>query len=253
MTSPPLADLSRLHVLVPVRGLDDGKARLGQALDAEERETLILGLLVQTLKVLREWPSCEQVHLISGDSQLLETALAGGANFIHQPDTADAGGDLNGALLLGRNAALVEDATAVLCLPADLPLLSTDALDLLLDAADAALAAGNGRPLVVAAPADARDGTNALLLSPIDVIDPAFGEMSLAAHVRAAARADATLQLVVDPRLGFDLDTTDDIERLEPSRLLELLALGAAALPAESVLSSERPAAPDPVAAREPR
>ena len=106
-------------------------------------------------------------------------------------------------------------ATAVLYLPADLPQVTTEALDGLLDAADAALAAGSGRPIVVVAPADARVGTNALLVAPVDTIDPLFGEASLEAHVRAAALADASVQLVHDPALGFDLDTPDDLERLE--------------------------------------
>lgn len=243
MASPQLADLSRLHVLVPVRSLGDGKARLGQALDAEERETLILGLLGHTLRVLAGWPAGQRTHLISRDPQLLKLARSAGADPVHQPD----GGDLNDALRLGREAARATGAGAVLCLPADLPLLSTDALDRLLDAADAALAAGSGRPLVVCAPADARDGTNALLLSPLDVIEPAFGEASLEAHVRAAARAEATLQLVIDPQLGFDLDTPEDLERVDAERLLELLELGNSML-----LTSEPPPAGEPLPNTEP-
>ena len=62
------------------------------------------------------------------------------------------------------------------------------------------MAAGTGAPLVVIAAADARDGTNALLLSPPDIIEPHFGPGSLEAHLRAARDAGATVQLVVDPR-----------------------------------------------------
>ena len=102
----------------------------------------------------------------------------------------------------------------MLILPADLPLLERASLDRLLDAADAALAAGSGRPLVAIAPSDARDGTNGLLLFPTDVIEPAFGAGSFEAHVRAAAAADATLQVVTDAGLGFDLDTPEDLEML---------------------------------------
>ena len=70
-------------------------------------------------------------------------------------------------------------------------------------------------PLVVVAPSDARGGTNALLISPPSLIEPSFGESSLAAHLLAASGADATVQLVIDPALGFDLDTPDDLERLD--------------------------------------
>jgi 2-phospho-L-lactate guanylyltransferase (CobY/MobA/RfbA family) len=86
--------------------------------------------------------------------------------------------------------------------------------------------------LVVLAPADARVGTNALLVAPPGTIEPQFGDESLASHIRAAAKADASLQLVQDPALGFDLDTPDDLERLEVDRLIELQSIGQAALDA---------------------
>ena len=152
------------------------------------------------------------------------------------PETGTA--DLNQALLDGRERALKAHATAVLYLPADLPHLEAAALESLLDAADACLAAGSGGPLVVIAPADARVGTNALLVAPPRTIEPHFGEASLEAHLRAAADAQASLQLVDDPALGFDLDTPDDLERLEATRLVELQALGQAALDALEALES---------------
>jgi 2-phospho-L-lactate guanylyltransferase len=216
------ADLSRLHALLPVRGLTDGKERLGMALDAEERETLVLGMLRHVLGVLADWPVAQRTHVISGDDAILALAVAGGVDVVRD----DAQGGLNAALRRGRERAVADGATAILCLPADLPLLSRSSLDHLLDAADAAVAAGSGRPVVVVAPADARGGTNALLLSPADVIEPAFGVASLEAHVRAAAHADASFQLVVDPLLGFDLDTPEDLERVDAGRLVELLSLG---------------------------
>lgn len=235
-------------MVVPVRGLSDGKARLGIALDAEERQTLIVGLLVSTLAIVRQWPAARRVHVISGDALVLRIAESMRAVAVRD----EAAGDLNAAVVLGRQSAAARGATAVLTLPADLPLLSAGALDRLLDAADAALAAGRGQPLVVVAPADARDGTNALLLSPPDVIDPSFGGSSLAAHVRAAAGADAAVQVVVDPELGFDLDTPDDLERIDEPRLLELLATGGDALAAYEAAAHGPEAEPVPAAAELP-
>ncbi len=234
------SDLSRLHVLIPLRSLAGGKARLGGAIDAEERETLLRGLLVRTMGVVRAWPACEMVHVVSTDPEVLVAARAAALGSGPAPDrwsrsTEDGpplreliqrGEGLNEALRLARDEAIRAGATAVLMLPADLPLLSIEPLGRLLEAADAALTAGSGRPIVVVAPADARGGTNALLLSPPDVIEPCFGTLSLEAHLRAAALADASLQVVDDVRLGFDLDTPEDLERLEPDRLDELTRLG---------------------------
>ena len=226
MEPPQRADLSQLHALVPVRGVAVGKTRLGLALDAEEREALIIGLLRHTLDVLAGWTGCRAVHVITGDADVAEVARAGGAHVVADPPDSD----LNDALRAGRDAASERGASAVLCLPADLPLLSVAGLAAVLDAADAALTAGSGRPIVVIAPADARAGTNALLLSPPSIIEPEFGEASMEAHMRAAARADASLQVVIEPSLGFDLDTPDDLERLDVSRIVELTDLGTEAV-----------------------
>ena len=215
-------DLSRLHVVVPVRTLDDGKSRLGEALDAEEREELIVGMLRRAVAVLATWPAADDVVVISPDRRLVEIAEESGARTLRQRVPG-----LNAAIREARNEAVERGATALLVIPGDLPLLAAPALDRLRDAADAALAAGAGAPLVTVVAADARRGTNALLLSPPDVIDPAFGPDSLRAHLEAARAAGATVQLLEDPELGFDLDTPGDIERLEPARLAELQRLGA--------------------------
>jgi 2-phospho-L-lactate/phosphoenolpyruvate guanylyltransferase len=216
--SHPPATLASLHVVVPVHDLASAKSRLGMALDAEEREALTIGLLNHVLAVLEAWPARRRTHVVSADEAILEFAVERGAVAVADPGTG-----LNDALLAGRASAQARGATALLYLPADLPLVTVSALDQLLDAADAAIAAGRGRPVVVVAPADARAGTNALLVTPPDVIEPAFGIASLEAHVRAADRADASVQLVTLPELGFDLDTPDDLERLEASVLLELM------------------------------
>jgi 2-phospho-L-lactate/phosphoenolpyruvate guanylyltransferase len=219
------ADLSRLHVVVPVRTFASGKSRLGEALDAEERQGLVAGMLRDELAVIGRWGGAAAVHVVSPDPDVAPIATAAGARPLTQVTEG-----LNQALRDARAAAVREGATAMLVLPADLPMLDVAALERLLDAADAAMAAGAGASLVVIAAADARDGTNALLLSPPDIIEPHFGTGSLEAHVRAARDAGASLQLVVDPILGFDLDTPADLMRLEPARVAELEALGAAAV-----------------------
>jgi 2-phospho-L-lactate guanylyltransferase len=219
-TSVP-ASLESLHALVPIRSLAGGKARLGGAIDAEEREELLVGMLRRTVELLAAWPACRTIHVVSAVPRALAVAAEAGAHPIRQP-----GEGLNAGLRLGLDVARDAGASAVLILPSDLPLLATASLDRLLDAADAALAAGSARPLVVIAPSDARGGTNGLLLSPPDVIAPSFGSASFEAHVRAAAAADATLQVVTDPGLGFDLDTPEDLEILASDLVEDLMALG---------------------------
>lgn len=222
---PFRTSIDPIHAVLPVRSVAGGKARLGEALDAEEREVLILGMLVRTVGALTAWPACARLHVVTQDLRVARAIEGPTVKGILQRTDG-----LNEGIAQGIAAARDEGARAVLVLPADLPMLTVDALDRLLDAADAAFAAGSGRPLVAIAPSDARNGTNALLLFPPDVIAPSFGEHSFEAHVRGAAAADATLQVVTDHALGFDLDTPEDLEMLPPDLLRELVREGQAVL-----------------------
>jgi 2-phospho-L-lactate/phosphoenolpyruvate guanylyltransferase len=215
--------LEPIHVVLPMRTVSGGKARLGEALDAEEREELVLGMLLHTLEVLSEWPVCGQVHLVSPDPVLGAATRQAG---VEVRVLRQAGDGLNAGVALGVEAAQAAGARSVLVLPGDLPLVSVEALERLLLAADAGLAAASGGPLLTIVPADAGGGTNALLLCPPTAIAPAFGPESFAAHLRAADAAEVAVQVVSDSDLGFDLDTPDDLERLDPGRLQRLTELG---------------------------
>lgn len=227
-TTADATQLAPLHVVVPMRTVSGGKARLGGALDAEEREELVLGMLRHTLDVLSRWHACDRIHVISPDPTLLAAATAALADVarptLQTTEQADEG--LNEAIELAISAARVGAASSLLVLPSDLPDLSLEALDELLLAADAAQAAAAGGSIVTIVPSDARGGTNALLLKPVDIIKPAFGEGSFEAHLRAANAAEAAVQVVAESALGFDLDTPDDLDLLPPARLRELMELG---------------------------
>jgi 2-phospho-L-lactate guanylyltransferase len=206
-----------------MRTVSGGKARLGGALDAEEREELVLGMLMHTLSVLGSWQACRRIHLVSPDPVVDAVTQQAGIDVSVHPQGSEG---LNEGITLGMHAARIEGASSLLVLPGDLPHLTVASLDQLVLAADAAMTAAAGGPLVAIVPSDARSGTNALLLRPPDVIEPLFGTDSFEAHLRAAAAAGAAVQVINDSALGFDLDTPDDLERLDPARLRELMTMG---------------------------
>ena len=57
-------------------------------------------------------------------------------------------------------------------------------------------------------------GTNALLLTPPDVIEPAFGPDSRALHEQAAAAAGVPCTVEQVATLALDVDTADDLADL---------------------------------------
>lgn len=191
-------------VVIPVRTFEGAKSRLGAVLDAEERRDLVERLLRRTVAAALATPGVVDVLVVSPDPEVLAVARAAGARSLDQRSRG-----LNPALQEARAAI---DTGRLLVLPADLPAVTAHDLAAILEAGDAA-----GSPSVVLAPDRHGRGTNALLLVPPDVIDPAFGGDSRAAHAWLASSADAAY-VEVPGLLALDIDTPDDLLLAESLR-----------------------------------
>ena len=190
-----------LWAIVPVKPLKRGKSRLAPALDTGERAQLNRVLLEHTIKTLIDLKEVEQVLVVSRDSSALALAHDLGARTVQE----DGAPSLNTALRRATVVAQVYASRGVLVIPADLPLLKAeDVLALLERAVDP--------PVVVIAPDRRHRGTNALLVSPADLIEYDFGGNSFERHCERARRAGARLEVVEVPSLGLDLDLPEDLE-----------------------------------------
>ncbi|HTK44165.1 MAG TPA: 2-phospho-L-lactate guanylyltransferase [Patescibacteria group bacterium] len=207
MEAAARADLSRTWALVPIRGLETAKTRLGEDLDPEERVELVTNLLRRTLVATRDARRIAGTVVVTMDPD-----AAGIAKELRAIGLVERAPGLNAAIEAARSVAVARGATAVLVLPADLPSVSAEAVDELLAAA--ATAAGPARALAVAVPDRHGLGTNTLLLSPPGAIDPAFGDASRAAHA-ARAEAAGVSWLELDGPLTLDLDTAADLVAAE--------------------------------------
>jgi 2-phospho-L-lactate guanylyltransferase len=206
------ANLGSTWALVPLRGLEDAKTRLGAELDPEERLELVVAMATRTLAATRDARGIAGTVLVTADPAAADLATRFGARTLVQRLPG-----LNAALREARALAVNLGATAILVLPIDLPAISPGVLEnVLADAADlgATDAASTGgvrdRPLVLAVPDRHGGGTNALLVSPPAAIEPAFGEGSFAAHRAAAAGAGAAFRRHEGP-LTLDVDTGADL------------------------------------------
>jgi 2-phospho-L-lactate/phosphoenolpyruvate guanylyltransferase len=204
----PGPDLARTWALVPIRGLETAKTRLGGGLDAEERRDLVVDLLERTLVATRDARRVTGTIVVT-----MDPAAAGIARDHRAVGLVERAPGLNGAISAARSVAVARGATAVLVLPADLPAISAATIDALLEAADSARS-----PEAVGLVALVTDqhgrGTNALLVSPPGRIEPLFGPASRDLHRAAAAGAGATF-IELDGPLGLDVDTIDDLEVAE--------------------------------------
>jgi 2-phospho-L-lactate guanylyltransferase len=207
---PP--DLSRTWALVPIRGLESAKTRLGEDLDAEERRDLVVELLRRTLVASRDARRVAGTVVVT-----MDPAAAGMARDHRAIGLVERAPGLNEAIVAARSVAMARGASAVIVLPADLPAIDAAAVDAVIEAAEnavpaAARAASAG---VVALVTDRHaTGTNVLVASPPDLIDPMFGPGSRDLHRAAVAAAGATL-VELDGPLSLDVDTAADLVAAE--------------------------------------
>ena len=190
-----------LYAVVPVKNLAGAKSRLGPVLDPGGRAALTLTMMQNVLSALRE-AGVERTYVVSPDPAVLDVAEGSGALPLRQRSRG-----MNPALEEAREQAMADGATSLLIFPADLPLLREP--DVV-----AVVEAGNGGEISAVAPDAAGKGTNALLLSPPDVLPFLFGPDSFGAHLGAARERGVETRIVERPNLGFDLDTADDLRRL---------------------------------------
>jgi len=194
----------RVFGLLPFRGLDDPKSRLGPVLSADERGDLALSLLRQAVSAMLDG-GIQRLAVITLDERLACAGLDPRAEVIVQRSRG-----LNAAVHEGQAWAMVGGAGGLLTVLPDLPLLSAGDVRALLSAATAEGA--------VIAPDRHGLGTNALLLAPPDAIPPSFGVDSAPRHRLALVLADIPVTDIQRPGTHLDLDTPDDLEQLrEPA------------------------------------
>jgi len=187
--------------IIPIGRLEGAKSRLGGTLDAEERRDLVETMASRTIRAALAAPSVDDVLVVSPDPDVRERAAQLGARTLRQRTSG-----LNAGLDEARADALASGADAIAILPIDLPLISPDAIDQLVEP----LASVVERPLVVLAPDRQGRGTNALVVAPPDAIDFGFGGDSRVCHRDRAAAAGARY-VELDGPLELDLDTPDDL------------------------------------------
>jgi 2-phospho-L-lactate/phosphoenolpyruvate guanylyltransferase len=194
----------RATVVLPVKRFTAAKQRLAAGIDAERRQALAAAMLEDVLAAIGGARAVERTVLVSGDPIAQEIAAGAKTSVDVVPDPADEGHVT--AALAGIARAEVDGADCVVLLPGDCPLLDPRELDRLLT--------GLPSSYVAVVPDRHGTGTNALVLSPPSVIEPAFGEGSRDRHVAAARAAEVPFEVEELPSLALDLDTPADIVAL---------------------------------------
>jgi 2-phospho-L-lactate guanylyltransferase len=190
-----------LWAIVPVKPLRRGKSRLAEVLTQEERKDLNRRLLSNTVDTLAAIPEIEHVLVVSRDQEALALAREHGARTVQENGAPGLNLALARATIVAKNYV----TSGVLIVPADLPLLTPEDVRLMLEKA-------KDPPVVVVAPDRRQQGTNALLVCPVGLIEYDFGPGSYQRHCERARQAGARLEVCELPSLALDVDLPEDLE-----------------------------------------
>jgi 2-phospho-L-lactate/phosphoenolpyruvate guanylyltransferase len=190
--------------ILPVKSFGSAKQRLAPALGAGSRQALAQAMFSDVLSSLRRVPGVDAVAVVTSDRVAEAAALGERVEVLS--DTEMAG--QSAAALIGIRYAQAHGFDRVLLVPGDTPLLDPGEVAALLRRA-----LDNGVGAVVV-PDRHGEGTNALLLTPPDVIEPSFGPASCERHVAAARAAEVPWAVEHVPTLALDVDTGQDLELL---------------------------------------
>ena len=193
----------RTVAILPIKSFDEAKQRLRFELPEHDRRALAESMFSDTLVALGRVPALEWVVVVSGDRVAQRIAGGYGARVIEEDERGH-----NTAAARGIASLIDEGIERALLVPGDCPLLSPADIHALLTHE-----APERSALIV--PDRHGTGTNALLLTPPDVLAPSFGPDSCQRHLADAQRTDVPAEVIELDSLALDIDTPDDLEALQ--------------------------------------
>lgn len=187
--------------VVPVKQLDMVKQRLSGVLSRDRRKALYLAMLNDVLENLGRVPSVEGIVVVTPDPRVEDLACSFASNVLFIRETGPP--SLNGALNQAARFLRGYNASSMLVIPGDVPLLKPEEVERLVGESE--------NVSVIVAPDKEWRGTNGLLLTPPDVIPPCFGPDSLRAHLERAREKGVAFKVIPVSSLRWDVDQPADL------------------------------------------
>ena len=185
-------------VVIPIRAFRSGKARLADALDADQRAELALAMAERVVAAAGDLP----VVVVTADPEARDWAGTAGLEVVVDP-----GAGLDGAATAGVSRHRELGRRRVVVVHADLPRARPGALTRF-----ATIAPG----IVALVPCHRDDGTPVLSVPTTADFPFAYGLGSARRHAAIARSLGLATLVVRDPDLGYDVDVPADLLALDP-------------------------------------
>jgi 2-phospho-L-lactate/phosphoenolpyruvate guanylyltransferase len=190
----------RVAVLVPIKDFRQAKQRLAPVLSPDERIELARRMATNVIRAAAPY----DVFVVCDDHDVAAFAKDLDAEVLWRPDLG-----LNGAIREGVQH-IAQMAERVLIAHSDLPL--AHSFEKVMDTDGVAIV-----------PDRHRRGTNVIALPAGRSFSFHFGTSSYVAHQQEASRQGLVVHRIFDQRLGWDLDTPDDLDHPDVQEFLAWL------------------------------
>jgi len=191
----------QIWAIVPLKPFVRAKSRLAQVLTASQRQKLAEAMYRHSIETLINTPEVAGVTVLSRDTKALSIAHNYGIHTIQECGSPH----LNHSLQRASELLRLQGCGGILVLPADLPLITPQDITQLIKLVRYHMS-------VVVVPDRNDDDTNALLVTPPDLIPFSFGKGSFRNHIALAKKAGATVQIYRSERIGLDIDMPCDLD-----------------------------------------
>ena len=189
-------------IVVLIKDFDTAKTRLAAALDPHQRR---IGAITHARRAIEAALEVAPTLAICGSADAAALASDCGCDFVLEENPSGQ----NLAASTGLYEASRRGFLSALILSSDLPLISADAIREMLT-----LATATSGPIVIAAAATGRLGTNALLVRPPEGFGLHFGDASLPRFAAEAKKGDRAFHVHHSQALALDIDEPADLDLL---------------------------------------
>lgn len=191
--------------VIPIKQLENAKQRLAGMLSADDRMALFSAMVEDVLTAIEACAQIDHLIVVTDDAAVSELARGYGAEIRPEPEQP---GLIEAVTETGKQLS-AEGVSTMVFLPGDVPLVSAEELELVLEG----FGLSDGAEFLIV-PASDLGGSNCVACSPPDCMTFGFGEDSFRRHLKIARELGLNPVVAKLPGIGLDIDTPDDLREL---------------------------------------
>ena len=196
-----------MWAVLPVKGLEGAKQRLGAVLTPRQRRGLMRAMVEDVIETLSAAETLGGIAVVSRDPAVAAMAERYGARIVFERESRGQ----TAAVTAAARVLAAEHADGAIAVPGDVPLASAAEIEEVIAAHTAAPFA---IPCMTIVPARDGLGSNCVVCSPPDAVPFQFGADSFRRHLDAARACGVRSRTLRRPGLGLDIDTPADLAAL---------------------------------------